>query len=259
MQRTERAGWPLLAPGLPRACALLALAAAAGAAQAQESNFGLTVGTKVWVAEWSTWFLDENTNNDEVINQKSSKAKAIVIPQLSVRYGDFIGSVSGAVTSKHEFTQPGDAADFKRREMDVNFGYSITPGLTASLGYKKFDQIAPSGAKVYQVSGPTLGVSAASALTNGFSVYGALGIGVLKIESAPANVSADYSLSEVGLGYSLPLGRFVKSVNFSAGYRMQVIKARGIELRDTTGTFASVTQDARDVTQGFTLGAVLAF
>lgn len=258
MQRTERSGWHLV-PSLPRACALLALAAAAGAAQAQESNFGLTFGTKVWVAEWSTWFLDENTNNDQVINQKSSEAKAIVIPQLSFRYGDFIGSVSGAVTSKHEFTQPGATAEFKRREMDVNFGYSITPGLTASLGYKKLDQIAPSGAKVFQVSGPTVGVSAASALTGGFSVYGALGLGVLKIESAPANVSADYSLSEVGLGYSLPLGQFIKSMNLTAGYRTQVVKARGIELQDTTGTFPSVTQDARDVTQGFTLGAVFAF
>ena len=258
MQRTERSGWRLV-PSLPRACALLALVAAASTAQAQESNFGLTFGTKVWVAEWSTWFPDENTNNDEVINQKSSKAKAIVIPQLSFRYGDFIGSVSGAVASKHEFTRPGVTEEHKRQEMDVNFGYSITPGLTGSLGFKKFDQIDQSGTKIYQVSGPTLGVSAASALTNGFSVYGALGIGVLKIKSAPANVSADYSLSEVGLGYSLPLGRFVKSVNFSAGYRTQVIKARGITLRDTTGTFASVTQDARDVTQGFTLGAVLAF
>ncbi len=257
MQETERSGW-LSWPSLPRGCVLLALTAAAGSVQAQESNFGLTFGTKVWVAEWSTWLLDENTNNDQVINQKSSKAKAIVIPQLSFRYGDFIGSVSGAVASKHEFTQPGFTTEYKRREMDVNFGYSITPGLTGSLGYKKFDQIAPSGVKIYQVSGPTLGVSAASALTNGFSVYGALGIGVFKIKGA-ADSSADYSLSEVGLGYSLPLGRFVKSVNFSGGYRMQVIKARGIELRDTTGTFASVTQDARDVTQGFTLGAVFAF
>jgi hypothetical protein len=256
MQKTDRARLPA---AVARACVLLALTVAASTAQAQESDFTMTFGTKVWVAEWSTWFLDENTNNDQVINQKSAKAKAIVIPQLGFRYKDFVGSVSGSIASKHEFTQPGVTAEFKRRELDVNFGYYITPGLAASLGYKKFDQIDAAGNKVYQVSGPTIGVSAASPLSGGFSVYGALGLGALRIKSAPANVSADYSLSEVGLGYTVPLGRFVKSMNLSAGYRTQVIKARGIELADTTGTVGSVKQDARDVTQGFTLGAVFAF
>jgi opacity protein-like surface antigen len=259
MQRTERSGWHLV-PGLPlagaRACVLLALAAAAGTAQAQESNFAVTFGTKVWAAEWSTWFFAETKQNIEVIDQKSAKTQAIVIPQLSFRYGDFIGSVSGSIPSKHEFSEPGASAKLKRQEVDVNFGYSITPGLTASLGYKKVDQIDSDGGK-YQVSGPTIGVSAASALTGGFSVYGALGLGVLKIKGAN-NVSADYSLSEVGLGYSLPLGRFIKSMNLSVGYRTQVIKARGLELTNTV-TNESVSEDARDMTQGFTLGAVFAF
>lgn len=258
MQTTDRSG-RRVPPRLPLLCALT-LAASAGAVQAQESNFGVTFGTKVWVAEWSTWLRDTSTSQDDVINQQSSRAKAIIIPQVSFRYRDFIGSVSAAVPSKHEFTEPSATTEYKRQEVDANFGYSITPGLTASLGFKKFDQIAPSGVKIFQVSGPTLGVSAASPLTNGFSVYGALGIGALKIKSDTVeDFKADYSLSEVGLAYTLPFGRFIRSMNFTVGYRMQVIKARGVVLEDNDGPNAPIRTDARDVTQGFTLGATFAF
>lgn len=259
MQRTERSGWPLSVPSFPRACVLLALACAAGAAQAQESNFGVTFGTKVWAAQWSTW-LDEvsGVTGNSIISQKSADTRAIVIPQLSFRYRDFIGSVSGGVPSTHEFPAQGGSLEFERREIDANFGYHITPGLTASVGFKKFDQLTSTGAKLYQVSGPTVGVSAASSLTGGFSVYGALGIGFLKIKGA-ADSSADYSLSEVGLGYTLPLGGFVKSLSFTGGYRMQVIKARGVLLNNPGGQSPAAETDASDVTQGFTLGAVLAF
>lgn len=246
-------------PRLPILCVLV-LALAGGAAQAQESNFGLNFGTKVWVADWSTWFVQTNSSNQEFISQESAETKAMVIPQLSFRYRDFIGSVSGAVNTTHSFERFGGPAEFKRREADANFGYYITPGLAATVGYKKFDQINASGAKIYQVSGPTLGVSAASALSGGFSVYGALGIGVLSIKGSE-DVSADYSLNEVGLGYTLALGRFVKAININLGYRMQVIKAKGVPLSsDTTVPTAPVIkQDARDTTQGFTLAAVVAF
>lgn len=258
MQTTHRSGWRV-SPRLSVFCALT-LALAGGAVQAQESNFGLNFGTKVWVADWSTWFVEENGSNQEFITQESAKSKAMVIPQLSFRYRDFIGSVSGAVNSTHSFERFGGPAEFKRREADVNFGYHLTPGLAATIGYKKFDQITSAGVKIYQVSGPTVGVSAASPLSGGFSVYGALGVGVLSIKGSQ-DVSADYSLSEVGLGYTLPLGRFVKAVNFNLGYRMQVIKAKGVTLSsDTTDPTAPVIkQDARDTTQGFTLAAVVAF
>jgi len=258
MQTTHRSD-RRVSPRLPVLCALT-LAIAGGAAQAQESNFGLNFGTKVWVADWSTWFIQEDGSNREFVSQESAKTKAMVIPQLSFRYRDFIGSVSGAVNTTHSFERFGGPAEFKRREADVNFGYHITPGLAATLGYKKFDQINSAGVKIYQVSGPTLGVSAASPLSGGFSVYGSLGLGVLSIKGVE-DVSADYTLNEVGLAYTLPFGRFVKAVNFSLGYRTQVIKAKGISLSsDTTNVNAPVIkQDARDTTQGFTLAAVIAF
>lgn len=258
MQTTHRSD-RRVSPRLPALCAL-ALALAGGAAQAQESNFGLNFGTKVWVADWSTWFIHRVPGDPEYIVQESAKTKAMVIPQLSFRYRDFIGSVSGAVNSTHSFEEFGGPAEYKRREADANFGYYITPGLAATLGYKKFDQIDSAGVKIYQVSGPTVGVSAASSLAGGFSVYGALGVGVLSIKGSE-DVSADYSLSEVGLAYTLPLGRFVKAINLNLGYRMQVIKAKGMTLSSDYGNAAApvIKQDARDTTQGFTLAAVVAF
>lgn len=74
MQRTERSDSPL-APSLGRACALLALAVAAGSAQARESRFGLNFGTKVWAAERST--LPKQGGNLEFKRQEAGYPRAV--------------------------------------------------------------------------------------------------------------------------------------------------------------------------------------
>jgi hypothetical protein len=62
----------------------------------------------------------------------------------------------------------------------------------------------------------------------------------------------------VGLVYSMPMGRFLKSLSITGGYRTQVIAAKNLVLTDGSG-LNPVRQDARDITQGFTLGLVGAF
>lgn len=246
---------------MARKSAAFALAATAMVgAQAQESNFGISLGTKVWLSEWTTWFNAVNENNDEVVTQRSSDTKAIVIPVLSMRYKDFIASFSGAVKTEHEFPRPGTTSKFKRKEQDLNLGYYLTPGLAATVGYKRFSQISSSsGNTIFEVAGPTIGLSATSNLAGGFSVYGALGLGPLKVKDSATDFKADYSLSEVGLAYTVGLGRFVRSITFTGGYRTQIVKAKDILVRDLDNVLPSARQHASDVTQGFTLGIVASF
>ncbi len=93
-------------------------------------------------------------------------------------------------------------------------------------------------------------------------MYGALGLGALKLKDLSggnnARRTADYSLSEVGLVYSMPMGRFLKSLSITGGYRTQIIAAKNLVMTDGNG-LNPVRQDARDITQGFTLGLVGAF
>jgi hypothetical protein len=60
---------------------------------------------------------------------------------------------------------------------------------------------------------------------------------------------ADYRLSELGLAYTLPTGTLVKAVTFTLGYRTQVLTSKD----------ALPGQDGRDLTQGFTFGALASF
>ncbi len=227
-------------------------------AHAQDGGLTIAVGLKAWYADWTTWFVEQDRDNVDFLTQEPAKAKLISVPQLSVRYKDFVASVSTAVKSKHEFPSPVGTSRFERTELDVNFGYYVTPGLAATVGYKRFTQTgAITGVEIYEVAGPTIGLSGSASLAGAFSMYGALGLGQLKL-TGTSDLSARYSLSEVGLAYGMPVGRLLKAVSLTAGYRMQVITARGVVLTDSVGQ-NPVKQDARDLTQGFTFGIVGVF
>jgi hypothetical protein len=249
-----------------RNIAALTLAAAATAAQAQESNLNIVIGAKFWYADWTTWFTADTPNDPpagapatysrEIVQQVAAKSKLISIPQISIRYGDFIGSVSAALKSTQEFSEPGLSYRFEREEIDANLGYYLTPGLAATVGFKKFSQSVPGGATFYEVSGPTFGLSGSAQLSGGFSMYGALGLGRLTLKGVQ-DAKSTYSLSEVGLAYTIPTGRLLKAISLTAGYRNQVLVAKDLSLTDTQNN--TVKQDARDVTQGLTFGLVAVF
>lgn len=213
-----------------------------GAAQAQESNLGVSVGLKVWRTQWTTWgYSDDNA----FITQSPAKDKVVLIPQLGVRYGDLVGSLSGFRGTTFELL---DGTPNRRKEFDVNVGWLVAPGVAATVGYKKLGQRA--GDNNYELAGPTLSLSGTAPVSGPFSVFGTLGLGRMKDTSA-SNVQfdADYQLSEVGFAYNLALGRLPRAVTFTAGYRIQVLNSKD----------ALPGQDARDLTQGFTLGVLAVF
>lgn len=226
------------------ACKLSALALfVAGAAQAQEADLSASVGLKAWQTRWTTWIYSDT----QVINQLPVKDKFVLIPVLGLRYGDFVGSLSGYGSTSFERL---DTQTVTRKEFDLNVGYHVMPEMVVSLGYKRLQQIQDTND--YKLSGPTLGLSVTAPLSGALSMYGALGLGRMK-SSSNVVFDADYQLTEVGLAYNLGLGQTAKSVSFTAGYRMQVLNSK-----DASST-AGNSQDARDLTQGFTFGLVVAF
>jgi hypothetical protein len=220
----------------------------AGLAQAQESGLSVSVGARAWYTEWTTFSYFAPQNVNLALTQVSATNKLVLVPVVSVRYGDFVGSFSAVPSTRFSFADGGSGT---RREFDANVGYALMPGLAVTLGYKKVSQ--RDGASRYEPGGPVAGLSANAQLDGPFSVYGALGLGRLKTPTSDdpnvVQFKADYRLTELGLAYGLNADRPLRRWTFTTGYRIQVMSSKE----------AFGSQDGRDTTQGFTFGAVATF
>ena len=136
-----------------RSLGLLAALVAATAVQAQESDLSIVVGVKTWSSQWTSSLLA-----DGVITQEPAKRKVIAIPQVAVRWNGFVASVSGMAETEYDHDE-GGLEKCRRKERDANLGYQVLPGLTTTLGYKKFTQSIPEQ-DTNDVHRPTSGTSA---------------------------------------------------------------------------------------------------
>jgi hypothetical protein len=236
------------------------LLVAAGVAQAQDSPFAVTVGARAWYTHWTTFSYytppppappapapaPEDVKS-VALTQVSANSKLVVMPQLSVRWNDFFASVSAVHSARFTFD---DGSGGRRSEFDTNVGYSVTPNLAVTLGYKKITQ--SDGTKSYRPRGPVLGASANAPLGNGLSLYGSLGLGRLKTATGDSvSFKADYRLAEVGLAYALNAEK--PRWTLTAGYRIQVMDSKNAFVDDVKH------QDGRDTTEGVTIGAKATF
>lgn len=221
---------------------------AAGAALAQDAGLSVSVGARAWYAQWTTFSYFTENNVNRALTQVSADNKLVLVPTVSVRYGDFVGTLSAVPSTTFTFADGGSGT---RKEFDLNLGYTVMPGLTMTLGYKKVSQ--RDGNVRYEPAGPVAGLSANAPLSGAFSMYGALGFGRLKTPTSGGDevvkFKADYRLTEVGLAYALNTGGLPMRWTFTAGYRIQVMGSKE----------AFGTQDGRDTTQGFTFGALATF
>ncbi len=225
---------------------LIALAlCAAGTAQAQESYLSVSVGVRAWNTQWDTFSYQDIGGGNQVVIQSPADEKLVLVPLLSVRYGNFVGSLSLYPSTDHRFL---DGEIGTRKEFDVNLGYYVSPGVAVTLGYKKLEQKGSSGS--YELTGPVAGVNATAPLGRDFALYGAFGLGRMKSTSASTvKFDADYRLSELGVAYTLATPSISKALTFTLGYRTQVISSKD----------AAEGQDGRDLTQGLALGVIATF
>jgi hypothetical protein len=223
--------------------AALALCAV-GLAHAQSSGPSVSLGLRAWHTQWDTFSYTLDQNGDSVVIQVPAQDKLVLLPVLSVRWRDFTGSLSLYPSTEHEML--GGRRD-KREEFDLNLGYAVTPAVALTLGYKKIEQ---RGSLLYALDGPVAGISGTAPLGQGWSLYGSFGMGWMKSTGgSDVKFDADYRLSEVGAAYTVPTGSFIKAVTLTAGYRTQVLTSKD----------ARPGQDGRDLTQGFTFGALASF
>lgn len=218
----------------------------AGIAQAQESNLSVTLGVRAWNAQWDTFSYQDTGGGNFVITQTPADEKFVLVPLLSVRYGAFVGHLSMYPSTDHHFINAGGSGT--RKELDVNVGYFVAPGVVATLGYKRIER-SDSGNR-FSLNGPVAGVSLTASLGGDFALYGNVVLGRLKTRSGDLiQFDVDYRLSEVGVAYAVTPPSIAKALTFTVGYRSQVLSAKD----------AVQGQDGRDLTQGLTLGVLATF
>jgi len=230
-----------------------------------------TLGAKVWDTQWTSWDTVPTRSvvtggPVSVIEPVSTNNHVAVIPQVSVRYGDFLGSVSYLVNTTYSLTGAYDPASGAplpisalRRELDANVGYYLLPGVAVTVGYKEIEQtFGPNSTapELFKWTGPTIGISASAPLRSHFGLYGTVGVGFLKLRvdqqlsDAVGNTSfnALYTLGEAGISYSVPTSTKL-SFTVTAGYRAQIVTTKDYALNNGfSNGYNSV--DVHDTTQG---------
>lgn len=229
---------------------LVSLACLAAGAQAQGSDISVSGGLKVWNTKWTTFGYGPVDNGSRVLTQVDSETKPVLLPLLSVRWGQWLGSLAAYQSTQHR--EVGATSGGKREELDANIGYAVLPGAALTLGYKRVTQAA--GIFEYKLAGPVLGVSASAPLGGALSVYGNFALGRFK-PKGNVDIDADYRLLEAGLAYTVGLERVLRSVTFTLGWRNQVLVSKNAISPPTD----AVSRDAHDLTEGFTLGVVATF
>ena len=234
-----------MAPTQP--CIAIALALCAStAAHAQTSDLTLTVGLKAWHVEWSSFGYAIDSGSNTILVQAAARDKTLFLPVASVRYRNLIASVSGYRGTEMEFLN-GERA--KRHELDANVGYLVLPGVAATVGYKRFELAGAAGNKS-AVRGPVFGLSMTAPVGYDVSVYASFGHSRMRpSDDSIIRFKTRYSLTDLGLAYTLPAAGFARAFTLTLGYRSQSIKARE----------ALGTQTAADSAEGIALGAFTTF
>jgi hypothetical protein len=224
---------------MKKTCLAVAALCACSIAQAQQAPT-VSAGLRAWNTTWDTFSYAGGN-----IIQVPGEEKLVLLPVLSVRWRDFTGSVSLYPSTEHELL---NGRRDKRKEFDVNLGYFVSPGVSLTLGYKKLEQRNTSG--LYELTGPVAGISGTAPLVRDVALYGSFGLGWLNTTGrSDIKFDADYRLSELGVAYTLPMSTFVRALTFTLGYRTQVLTSKD----------ALPGQDGRDLTEGFTFGALATF
>jgi hypothetical protein len=227
---------------------------------ADDDSLSVTVGVKAWASTWDTWRPQNvffSTGPIQVGEQVDSNTRIAVTPSLSLKYGNFLLSASYLAPETYPLTGALDTTSLsgRRKELDVNGGYFVLPGLAFTLGYKEIDQ--DYGAGELKWTGPTVGAAASAPLGSNFAMYGTFAYGPLKLKT-PAGAAdfngntsfnATYTVGEVGLAYAFSVGQILKSMRFTVGYRAQLLSTRDYALANR-----NPTPTEHDYTQGPTIG-----
>lgn len=269
-------------------CAWLAPMPAAADDGAERPQISL--GVKVWNSSWFSYLpgvysgispLGVPSVADSVDAVEGAR-KTTTLPVVGIRAGKFLLSASHAryesdftavhtsvlaPTGQNILTPRTD--HLSRKESDLTAGYSVTPNIALTIGYKHASEerdtrlgITPGASSrslEAKVKGVVLGVTANFPVRGSLGFYGLAGYGPARLEttvpgqSAAITSNGRYLISEIGLTYSLMItDAFVKGANVGLGYRSQTVKTDGV------GPGFLDQRDYRDVKDGVTLSLTVA-
>jgi hypothetical protein len=237
-------------------------------------DFTISIGTKLWFNEWTTWNTPTNAAGETVITSSDSDDyEFIPIPAISVKYQELIVSASYFVDTNYNFPTRASA---DRKEWDVTVGYYIFPPyLALTVGFKDIEQRIPivSDDFGFDIAGPIVGFAGAVPMKWGFSLYGSFAYGFLESESdffemnTPGDDDRDsaYWLVETGIAYThklqnLPVNLLLSSATVYAGYRHQQVETDDVGIFSAPGVSGGNTaDDGLDITRGMVIGVNLSF
>lgn len=221
------------------------LAMASQQAVAADPGLRISAGVRAWSNTWESW----DTPSNKSISQMSSANEVAFTPVLQARYNDMFAMASYLSNTKYVLKRAdgtnGSIAptDASRKEGDFAVGYYILPSLGAGVGYKKMVQKFSNNEFTW--SGPTISLNGSASMGAGVFIYGSAGFGRLNAKIPDtSSLKANYTLSEVGLAYSLAdQTPIMKGLLLTAGYRSQVLTTKDYPV-------GSAKQDVVDTTHG---------
>lgn len=270
-------------------CAALA-PTAASAADDESLRPQISLGVKVWNSSWFSYLPGVYGGISpqgvpsvaDSIDAVEGARKTTTLPIVGIRSGKFLLSASHAryasdfysvhssvlsPTGQNILTPRTD--HLARTESDITAGYSATPNIALTIGYKHASEerdtnLAITGAASSRsldakVNGLVFGATANFPISGNLGFYGLAGYGPARVETrvptSPDAIksSGRYLISEIGLTYSLMVtDTFVKGMNVGLGYRSQTVKTSGV------GPGFLDARDYRDVKDGVTLSLTVA-
>lgn len=276
----KKTGWTIL---LATALSYIPMVGAQEQEQASEEpfktadwrkDFTISIGTKLWFNEWTTWDNDTTAEGRPVVTSNDSDDYEFTpIPVISIKYHDLFVSASYFMDTDYNFSVfAPDRLD--RNEWDVAVGYYLLPPyLALTVGFKNIKQEFDDTNLEFKFNGPTVGFVGAVPMKWGFSLYSSFAYGFLEEESDlfEANTPGDddrdsqYWLVETGIAYThnlqnLPVNLLLSSATIYAGYRHQQIETDDVGVVIRPGVSGGNTaDDGLDITRGMVIGVNLSF
>jgi hypothetical protein len=238
----------------------------------EDSNAGLefTIGLKAWNTSWQSYLPAVIVGTtpggqpavSELINSTEGSTQVAALPTMTLRYSRYFLSAGYARYSADFDLTPAPAAvvsangqnlivsrhdHIRRRELDINAGYFVLPGLALTVGYKggRENRDTNAGGALGissnlldgKLDAVLLGALGSYEIIPGFSAYGQFGYGIGRNrftygEGTPApgtevKTNPRYILTEIGVAYQLPLkSNWVQRTSVALGYRSQTIKQK---------------------------------
>ena len=228
--------------GIPAGLLMLLHAACAGA---QEKDWTLTAGLKLWHSSYQSGLPDVNaTVRDENVIQIWSAAKTAPIGSLEFRRRQWYASISRFAQRTYQFAEILEGGGrfstrIKRAEWHLTAGWFFVPQVAATVGYTQIVLEHAITTLDYQPGDQVtydafpIGLMWNVPLTGRWSLYGNAAIGRANAVYPRRGTSPGaYSAGETGLVYG-----FNKRVAGTFGYRYEMVNGNinsGHTQRETT-------------------------